>query len=217
MTYFLLIAIFIVNFFTFHLLPELNAAPLRAKDIVKKVKQKYESLESLKADFEQVYNWVLAGETQTLKGTIFLKSGNKYRIETEGQIIVTDGKTVWTYSETNQQVIIDLLSKSGENPLPKDLLFRYSEEYIPHLAAEEKLDGKKTYILNLVPKDKEAFIKSMKIWVDASSWLTVKIEQVDINDNINTYHVRNIEQNIQLDTSLFTLKIPPDTEVVDLR
>ncbi|MFQ5865388.1 MAG: outer membrane lipoprotein carrier protein LolA, partial [bacterium] len=127
------------------------------------------------------------------------------------------GKTVWTYSESNQQVIIDLLSKSEENPLPKDLLFKYAEEYVPHLVGEDKLEGKKTYVLNLVPKDKEAFIKSMKIWVDKSSWLTVKIEQIDINDNVNTYYVRNVKQNIQLETSLFTFEIPPDTEVVDLR
>ncbi|MFQ5824634.1 MAG: outer membrane lipoprotein chaperone LolA [bacterium] len=217
MTYFLLIAIFIVNAFSFYFLPELIASSVRAKDIIKKVKQKYESLESLKADFEQVYSWELAGETQTLKGTIFLKSGNNYRIETESQIIVTDGKTVWTYSESNQQVIIDLLTKSEENPLPKDLLFKYSEDFTPHLVGEEKIEGKKTYLLNLVPKDEEAFIKSMKIWVEASSWLTIKIEQIDINDNVNTYYVRNVKQNIQLDDSLFTFEIPPDTEVVDLR
>ncbi|NIR48658.1 outer membrane lipoprotein chaperone LolA [candidate division KSB1 bacterium] len=190
---------------------------LNGKDVVKKVKERYEKLESLKANFEQEYVWELAGETQTLTGTLYLRSGDNYRIETDTQVIVTDGKTVWTYSKENDQVIIDWLRSSEENPLPKDLLFKYSEEYQPHFVGEEKIYGRKAYVLNLVPKEEEAFIKSMKIWVDASLWLTVKIQQVDINDNINTYRVKNIQQNIELDPSLFTFKISPETEVVDLR
>ena len=72
-------------------------------------------------------------------------------------------------------------------------------------------------MLKLLPKDEDAFITSMKIWVDASSWLTIKVEQVDINDNINTYIIGNIKENLQLDDTLFNFEIPPDSEVVDLR
>lgn len=188
-----------------------------AKEIIKKVQKKYRELRSLKADFEQEYVWELAGETRTVHGTLYLKSGDKYRIETENDVVVTDGKTVWTYSKANEQVIIDRLQSSDENPLPADLLFKYSEEYNPHFVAEEKLDGKKAFKLNLVPKDEEAFITSVQIWVDAKSWLTVKVRQVDINENVNTYFLRNAQQNIELEESLFNFQIPPETEVVDLR
>jgi chaperone LolA len=193
------------------------ATAQNARDVIKNVKKKYEELQSLKADFQQEYVWELAGETQRLKGTLYLKAGNNYRIETESQIIVTNGKTVWTYSAENQQVIIDHFKATEENPLPKDLLFKYSEEYTPHLVGDEKLDGSKAHVLNLVPKGKDAFVKSMKIWVNSSLWLTVKIEQKDINDNVNTYWVRNIHENLKLEDSFFTLKIPEGAEVVDLR
>jgi chaperone LolA len=186
-------------------------------DIIKRVKKKYQELVTLQANFQQDYLWELAGETQTTKGSLLLKSGNKYRIETENDVIVTNGETVWSYSKVNDQVIIDYLKSSEENPLPKDLLFQFSEEYKPYFVAEEKLDGKKTLNLNLVPKDEEAFVKSMKIWVDADSWLTVKIQQVDINDNVNTYLVRDVQQNIELQDSLFNFQIPAGAEVVDLR
>lgn len=213
----LLVTLTILSLNSLTVLPEPIWAAVNAKEIIKKVKKSYQELHSLKADFEQVYVWELAGETQKLVGTLYLKSGNQYRIETDNQIIVTDGKTVWTYSKENDQVIIDLLSNSEENPLPKDLLFRYSEEYSPHLIGEEKIDGKRTYALNLIPKDEDAFVKSMKIWVDASNWLTVKIQQIDINDNVNTYLVKNVKRNIELDASLFNLEIPEGAEVVDLR
>ena len=197
--------------------PVVNANSKSAKEIVKRVQKKYKELRSLKADFEQEFIWQLAGETQTVKGLLYLSAGNHYRIETDTQTIVTNGTTVWIYSEPDNQVIIDSMDESGENPLPKDLLFQYSEEYKPELAGEEKFNGEKTYVLNLLPKDEDAFITSMKIWVDASSWLTIKVEQVDINENVNTYIIGNIKENLQLEDSLFNFEIPEDCEVVDLR
>jgi chaperone LolA len=207
---FLAIAAFLT--LSVHLAPAQNA-----KEIIKNVKKKYDQLQSLKADFEQEYVWELAGETQKLKGALYLKTGNLYRIETDNQIIVTNGQTVWTFSKDHQQVIIDHLRATEENPLPKDLLFKYSEEYTPHLVGEEMVEGKRAFVLNLVPKDKEAFVKSMKIWVDAASWLTIKIEQKDINDNLNKYWVRNVEENIKLAADFFNFQIPGGVEVVDLR
>lgn len=207
----------LANTFCFFVTGASFAASMNAKEIVKKVKKKYDGLQSLQADFEQIFRWELAGETQTVKGTIYLKSGNNYRIETDDQAIITNGTTVWTYSKPNEQVIIDLLNKADENPLPKDLLFQYAEDYNATLVGEEKLDGQKTYVLSLLPKDEEAFITSMKIWVDASNWFTRKIEQIDINENVNTYFVRNIQENIELNDTLFEFDIPDAIEVVDLR
>ncbi len=193
------------------------AGKLSAKEIIKKVKKKYGEMTSLQADFEQVFFWELAGDTQTVSGKIYLKQGNNYRIDTDNQSIVTDGTTVWTYSKSNDQVIIDLVSDSEENPLPKDLLFRYSEDYEARLVGEEKLDGRKVHVIDMDPKDEDGLVLSMRIWVDASDWLTRKIEQVDINENRNTYLVRNVRQDAELTADLFQF-VPGDaTEIVDLR
>ncbi|MFQ5675982.1 MAG: outer membrane lipoprotein carrier protein LolA [bacterium] len=194
-----------------------SADSKRAQEIIKKVQEKYKDLKTLSADFEQEFVWELAGETQVVKGLIYLGAANHYRIETDTQTIVADGTTLWTYSEPDNQVIIDSMKKSVENPLPRDLLFQYAEEYTPSLVGEEKLDDRKTYVLSLTPKDEEAFIKSMKIWVDETSWLTIKVVQVDINDNVNTYTIENIKEDVELQPSLFSFQIPADSEVVDLR
>jgi len=188
-----------------------------AKRIIKQVQQKYQQVQSLRADFEQIFIWQLAGETQQVKGTIYLKEGNKYRIETNSQLIVTDGETVWTYSRPDSQVIIDQLNHAQGNPLPKDLLFQYAEEFEPAKFQEEELNGTKTFRINLVPKDEEGFITSMIIWVDKETLLTIKVEQTDINDNINTYFISNIKENTELEPSLFHFDVPEHSEIVDLR
>jgi outer membrane lipoprotein-sorting protein len=60
-------------------------------------------------------------------------------------------------------------------------------------------------------------VTSMKIWVDAETWLTRKIEQIDINGNLNSYTVNNVKENIELKDSLFQFEVPADAEIVDLR
>lgn len=189
----------------------------KAESIMKQVQKKYQRIKSLQADFEQSFKWELAGETQEVKGVIYLQEGNHYRIETDTQLIVTDGKTLWTYSQPDQQVIIDLLNHSAENPLPKDILFQYSEEYKPVAMHDETLNHQKTYMIELTPKDKDTFITSMNIWIEKDNLFTVKVEQTDINGNVNSYLIRDIKENPVLDAGLFSFKIPQNTEVIDLR
>jgi len=195
---------------------QLFAGSKNAKDIVKRVQKKYGALKTLQADFEQIFVWDLAGETQTVKGRIYVNHGNNYRIDTDSQSIVTDGTTVWTYSKDRDQVIIDSVTKSEET-LPTNLLFQYAEDYKPIFRGEDKFDGRKTYIVYLEPKDQDGLVQSMTIWVDASTWLTTKVEQIDINENISTYIVHNVQEDIKLPASLFTFLPTDDMEVVDLR
>jgi chaperone LolA len=189
----------------------------RARDIIKKVNERYKKLKSLQADFEQTYTWDLAGETQTVSGTIYLNNANKYRIETDEQLVITDGKTVWSYTESDGHVIIDRLNNTQGNQLPKEILLQYSKEFEPDFVKEELIEGQKTYLLNLKPKEDEGLIISMKVWVDAKTWVTRKIEQIDLNDNTNTYIVRNIVEDPKLDPKLFEFEMPGDAEIVDLR
>ncbi len=66
-----------------------------AQEIIKKTQDKYESISDAKATFSQSYKGS-SGKSQSASGTIFIKKANKYRIETGGQIIITDGTTSWT-------------------------------------------------------------------------------------------------------------------------
>ncbi|MGH7600789.1 MAG: LolA family protein [bacterium] len=193
------------------------AAQEKAEDIVNKIRQTYEKLESLKGDFEQEFTWALAGETQTLNGTLYLKKGDRYRVETPNQMIITDGKTVWTYSLDKNQVFVDNLEKSKDNPLPRDLIIKYTHEFKPKLLRSEKLGAVDCYVLALTPRDDNSFIRSVTVWIDKSTWLAARIEQVDINDNKTAYVLKNAQRNVPLADALFTLSIPAEAEIVDMR
>ncbi|MDZ7292383.1 MAG: outer membrane lipoprotein carrier protein LolA [candidate division KSB1 bacterium] len=189
----------------------------KAEDIVAKIRQTYEKLESLKGDFEQQYTWSLAGETQVLNGTLYLKKGDRYRVETQNQMIITDGKTVWTYSPDKMQVIVDRLEKSKDNPLPRDLVIKYTRDFKPRLLRSEKIGAADCHVIALSPRDENSFIHGVTAWIDKSTWLAVRIEQIDINDNKTVYLLKNPQRNVPLADALFTFDIPADAEVVDMR
>ena len=188
-----------------------------AGKIIAKVRSTYEGLQSLTADFEKDYTWALAGETQTLTGKLFLKKGDRYRIETDLQTIVTDGKTVWTYSPEKAQVFIDRMEKSEENPLPRDLLVKYTSEFKPQYLHGETVNGRDCHVVQLNARDEEAYARSVTVWVDKKSSVAVQIEQRDLNDNITIYRLKNFSLNLPLNDQLFTFAVPEKTEVIDWR
>ncbi|MDZ7411376.1 MAG: outer membrane lipoprotein carrier protein LolA [candidate division KSB1 bacterium] len=189
-----------------------------ADRIISRVRATYEKLEALAADFQREYTWALAGETQTLTGKLYLKKGDRYRVETDLQTIVTDGKTVWTHAVDKQQVFIDHMTKSPENPLPRDLLIKYTNDFKAEYLRDERWEQGDCHVVRLTPRlEEESFAKSVTVWVDKKNWIAVKIEQVDLNENLTVYKLHNVVINPTLADQLFTFKIPENVEVVDWR
>jgi outer membrane lipoprotein-sorting protein len=188
-----------------------------ANDIVKKVRKKYDQLTTMRIDFEQSYHWVLADQTNTIRGSFFLAKGNKYRVILPNQVIVSDGKTVWTYSESLHQVMIDRLSEEVGNPVPGELLLKYSRDFDARLLGEEKVDDTNTYVLELTPKSEDEFVRKVGVWVDKDRWTVVRLRQEDLNGNVTVYVVTQLLEDPKLPAKLFTFEIPADAEVVDMR
>jgi chaperone LolA len=196
----------------------LFAADNKAEEIIKKVKNEYDDLKTFYADFTQTSYWKLADNVHEQKGKIWLKGKDKFKIETDDQTVVSDGKTIWTYSKFNNQVIIDKVEKSGEEiRLPKDIFFKYSEDYNPIYIKDEKIDNQDCSVLELKAKTEDIFIKYMKIWINRKISIPVKIEQTDINNNSNNYLISNIEINKAIDDNFFVYKVPESVEIIDMR
>ncbi len=196
----------------------LFASDKKADEIIKKVKDKYDDLKTFHAEFTQNSYWKLADNVHEQKGKIWLKGNDKFKIETEDQIVVSDGKTIWTHSQFNNQVIIDNVEKSGEDVrLPKDIFFKYSEDYTPIFIQDKKIDNHDCRVVELRAKTEDIFIKYMKIWINLKLSVPIKIEQVDINGNSNTYFLKNIQLNDTINDDLFIYKVPDSVEIIDMR
>ena len=186
--------------------------------IIKKVQKTYDRMDRLSADFTQVQTFKITGSISETSGKIFVKNGEKYRFESEDQVIVTNGKTVWTYNNISKQLIIDNVRKNSGALLPRDLLFKYPKQYLATLLKTEKKDGKTVYVIRLDAKeDTHSFLKEIKIWVEDDNWFIHQIETTDLNGNTTLFRIDKMDTKTPLSDSLFEYKPAPDVEIVDMR
>ena len=189
----------------------------KASDVVKKLRKRYENFKTLQASFTQTTVWALAGDEQSISGRFFVLGNDKYRVETDAQIIVSDGKTVWTLSKEKNQVVINSLSKSSRNQMPRDLLVKYTREFDAKLMGEKIYKKNKCLEIIFTPRNEEALVVKTQVLMDKKSNLAMRFEQEDINENITRYELSDYAVDQQLDKSLFSFQLPPDAEVVDMR
>jgi chaperone LolA len=190
---------------------------ISAKEIIEKVQAKYKKINDATAKFTQSLKYKISQIEQKFNGTLYVKKEKKYRIETDQQIIITDGKTSWAYSIQNNQCVIDNYKEDKSSISPDKFLLQYPEDYYSTLLGKETVNKNSTYILKLTPKDDNAFIKTLKVWVDDDEWFIRKIEWTDINDNQTTYIVKKIETNTKLSDDKFQFTPSKEVQVIDLR
>ncbi len=189
-----------------------------ADKILQSVEKTYLGIDQICAEYQQTFIWTMADEMNTFDGKICSDGGVKFRIENQDQIIVTNGKTLWTLNKRNKQVLIDTADKkSREHAFLHAFVEKYRSDYNAQYVGKEMLNGEAHHHLRLDAKTKDQFEKQIELWVRRSDHLITKIVQIDINENENQYLMKNIDTGVDLEDAFFVLDIPQGYEVVDLR
>jgi len=200
------------------LLPAPAAAQAEdAEDVLARVRKKYDSVTDATLTFSQDVRFPLAGINQRVEGRLLLKKTNKYRVELNGQTVVTDGQTVWSYAVATNQVLIDKFKLNERTLSPERLLTAAPDEYMPRIVGKERLGSAETVVLLLTPRSESSSVKSLKLWVDEGTSLVKQVLLVDVNSRETQYTVRDIDVNKGLEDSRFVFDVPEGVEVVDLR
>jgi chaperone LolA len=192
-------------------------ADMTSKQVADHIQRRYEMIDDAVAQFEQQVKFGFSNIEQTFVGTLTMKKPNHYRIESEHQTIVTDGTTVWAYSETNHQVIIDKYKENQNSISPENFMLNLPANFYSARIGEETFKSLKCIVLKLTPKDDRSFIKSVKIWADTQNWMVHKIFIIDVNETETTYIVKDIKLNTNIREKVFSFTAPAGTDVVDLR
>ena len=192
-----------------------DKASLTAMDVVANVQSTYSSLTDASAEFTQTVRFKYTKNEQRFAGTVQMKKGNRYRVASPQQTLVTDGKTVWVYSPVNKQVVIDAYKENAQTFSPEKFIFGLPKNYSAVFVGDRTGD---VVVLKLAPRaGTNAFIKSLKVWIAEADWTAQRIEFVDGNETQTIYTVRNFRKNSGLADALFILEPPPGVEEVDLR
>ena len=187
-----------------------------AASLLKQMEKKYDGIKDAAVKFTQHVSYGVTKAEQSFSGRLRMKKGNKYRVELEDQVIVTDGTSVWSFTKSNHQVVIDKYKEDPRSFSPDKVLVNVPQRYTATILGKEKVQGNETTILKLIPIDPKSNLQWMKIWVDNDRMMK-QIQILDISDNVTTYSIESITVNAGVADSEFTFTAPNDVEVIDLR
>ncbi len=189
-------------------------------EVLENVQKKYTSTSDASAKFSQKVSFKYAKIEQAFTGTVKMKKGNRYRIESQQQTLVTDGKTVWLYTPATKQVLIDTYKNDPRTFSPERMLLGLPKNFQATLLDEDAKAAGATYVMKLAPKantESTKLFKSLKVWVSDDDWSIRKIEYVDLNETRTVYTLTELAFDAGVADDAFRFTAPAKTTVVDLR
>lgn len=188
-----------------------------AEQLLEKVINKTASYDNFKAElsYTMVNKEMDIDEKKT--GVIYVQ-GDSYRIEMEGQIIIRDAKTVWTYLEDSEEVMVSNVEDNDESVSPTKILTTYNNDYKAKFDQDNKYKNADLKVINLKPNEGKQFDK-MSILVNEKNLRLESFSVYDKNGNVFTYHIIELTPNLDLPVGTFTFDPEqyPDVDVIDMR
>lgn len=180
------------------------------------VRTAYQTLDGLEASFTQVVGSAFANDSTRIEGSVLL-AGDRYRVETPGQVVVTDGSSTWIYSPADRQVVIDSAETSDGPITPETFLDESSQRYEVTDRQAKVVDGSPHVLLSLASTTSDARFRDALLWIRQSDRIVTRLRATDRNDATFDLRLRDIRVNPPLTDSTFSFRPPDDVEVVDLR
>jgi outer membrane lipoprotein-sorting protein len=162
------------------------------------------------ADFEHVYYDSYTKESLTSEGKIWVSS-DKYRLDSENQLLIVDGETSRVYDELRNRVIISDYSEEDDDFAPSRMLNGVDSTYT---ITEEKMTNGRTKII-MKTDDDFALYLTVEIMVNSEA-IPISITAYDFSDNEIKTTFKNGSFLLK-NSELFELRYPQDAEIVDTR
>ncbi|HLI93977.1 MAG TPA: outer membrane lipoprotein carrier protein LolA [Puia sp.] len=191
-----------------------------AKKVLDQLSAKLKTYKAVQANFTLKVEDAKGKPQGSRSGVIYLK-GNKYHVSVAGgQEIYCDGKDVYTYDKSSNEVTITRNDPATQTISP-DKLFTdfYDKDYLYKLNGNVKMGGRTVEEVELTPVDKSKNFFKALLYIDKLSHSLVGIKWFDKGGNRYTLDTGRINGNASItDSQLAYNKAKfPGAEEVDLR
>jgi outer membrane lipoprotein carrier protein len=200
-------------------------APAQAQNadqLIGRASQVYRSLASLRADFVQVIDNPMIDSAES-RGTLIQSGNAKLSMrfsDPPGEAIVIDGKHVWIYTPSTVpgQVIRSKVPSGGPvygYNLLGWLLDRPAERYRASYLRSDRIDGRATDVIQLVPAVPDLPFTRAIVWLDREDALPRQLEIHEQSGATRTLHLERLRVNESVPKQTFSFKVPSGTRIVD--
>ena len=198
-------------------------------EVVKNVKKKFAEMKSYTADFK--IQTVNNKKTSSMKGKATYKAPGKIRYEfaePDGDLIVSDGKTLWIYikkinavgkqdleinkQNTSGDPIFQSASPAGLNRLFRKYHYKFDTISQPRNANN---DGKSYFVLSLEQREKIGGFENMLLYIDAETYLVKKTIATDSRGKQTTIEFVNMVLDPEVEDGTFNYHISGNSKIVN--
>ena len=191
-------------------------------EVIGRAARVYRSLASLQADFVQIIDNPMIDSAES-KGVLVQAGNAKLAMrfsDPPGEAIVIDGKHVWVYTpSTVPGQVLRLQVPSGGPAYGYNLLAwlldRPAERYRATYVRSERLAGRTTDVVRLVPAVPDIPFTEAVIWLDREDALPRRLEIHEQSGATRTLRLSRLRVNQKLPERTFLFRIPPGARVVD--
>ena len=190
-----------------------------AKKILDAVSAKFKTYKSPQASFTYKVENAQGKALSTKKGTVTMK-GNKYKVYMDGLEIYSDGKTVWNYDKSANEVTINSVDASGSAMTPQKLLTNfYDKDFYYKYNGEKKEGVKQIQEIELTPTDKTRPFHKVYLMVDKPGKSIYSARFLEKSGSRYSYTITNMKTTATAADKDFSFDKSkhPGVEVVDLR
>lgn len=189
----------------------------KATTLLDEVSTKTKSYKSIKADFSYKMENKQAKINEEKRGSLLL-SGDKYRLAVAGQVVICDGKTIWTYIEESNEVQINNLDNKDDALTPSKLLTSYNANYKSKIIKDNNQTDPNIETLELIPNVSKNFTKAI-VAIDKIKKQVKSFSLYDKNGNIFTYRISKFQTDLPINPAdyFFDKSKFPGVEVIDMR
>ena len=190
----------------------------KADKLIKRARDKFYAFPDFSA------NVIFTLENKALKEKSPAKSGyikvkkNKYRIVFPDQEMFCDGKTVWVYLKSNNEVNVSDFDPNES--LNIDRVFAlYDKGMNSRLDKPETVAGLNTQKISLFPRNNKTDYIRVEVWVNPATDLVYRFKIFNRNGTVYQYDLSGIKTNTLVpDTEfVFDAQKYPKVNIVDLR
>jgi len=160
------------------------------------------------------------GKLQGSKSGIVYVKGNRYHVSITGQEVYSDGKDVWTYDKSSNEVTITKNDPSTATISPEKFFTNfYDKDFLYKLNGEAKVGARTVQEVELTPVDKTKTFYKALLYIDKVQHTLVSVKWFDKGGNHYTLETSKLNGNAPLtDAQLaFNKAKYPGVEEVDLR
>ena len=190
--------------------------------IVGRSSRVYRSLASMRADFVQVIDNPMIDSAES-KGTLTQAGPAKLAMrfsDPPGEAIVIDGEHVWVYTPSTVPGQVIRLAVPNGGPvygynLLAWLLDRPAERYRPSYLRSERIAGRTTDVIQLIPAVPNLPFSKAVIWIDQQDALPRRLEIHEESGATRTLNLSDLRVNQAVPAQTFQFKVPGGVRIVD--